>query len=241
MPDGRDDRVVLIVEDQHLIRLMVADAFEEAGFTVFEAATADHAITVLQREPTIHVVFTDIDLPGTMDGVALAHYVRRRWPPTILYVSSGRVALDAIRLPSKAEFVPKPYLDRGPSAPPDPIGRRGRAELRHRDALAERHRYDPVTVRVKAATLTIDTVEQFFLETRPADKVAALVRVIESERPGQAIVFVRTKIRCEQLFRTLRDPRRDLIKLREQRLVDPPAVHQLRERLLQRQRAELSD
>ena len=76
------------------------------------------------------------------------------------------------------------------------------AEIR---ALAERHLYDPVTVKVKSATLTIDTVEQFFLETRPADKVGALVRVLEAERPDQAIVFTRTKIRCEQLYRTLRD------------------------------------
>jgi ATP-dependent RNA helicase DeaD len=72
-------------------------------------------------------------------------------------------------------------------------------------ALADRHLYEPVTVQVKAATLTIDTVEQFFLETKPADKTAALVRVLEAERPTQAIVFVRTKIRCEQLYRTLRD------------------------------------
>jgi ATP-dependent RNA helicase DeaD len=71
--------------------------------------------------------------------------------------------------------------------------------------LAERHLYDPVTVKVKAATLTIDTVEQFFLETKPADKTAALVRVLEAEEPRQAIVFTRTKIRCEQLYRTLRD------------------------------------
>jgi ATP-dependent RNA helicase DeaD len=71
--------------------------------------------------------------------------------------------------------------------------------------LAERHLYDPVTVKVKAATLTIDTVEQFYLETRPQEKTDALARVLEAERPRQAIVFVRTKIRCEQLFRTLRD------------------------------------
>jgi ATP-dependent RNA helicase DeaD len=72
-------------------------------------------------------------------------------------------------------------------------------------ALAERHLYDPVTIKVKSATLTIDTVEQFALEVKPPDKLAALVRVLEAERPRQAIVFVRTKIRCEQLFRTLRD------------------------------------
>jgi ATP-dependent RNA helicase DeaD len=76
------------------------------------------------------------------------------------------------------------------------------AEIRH---LAERHLYEPITVKVKAATLTIDTVEQFALETKPADKPAALLRVLDSERPKQAILFVRTKIRCDQLYRTLRD------------------------------------
>src|SRR4051812_15643674 len=71
--------------------------------------------------------------------------------------------------------------------------------------LAERHLYDPVTVKVKSATLTIDTVEQFYLESKPQEKTDNLVRVLEAERPRQAIVFVRTKIRCEQLYRTLRD------------------------------------
>ncbi|HEX6021903.1 MAG TPA: DEAD/DEAH box helicase [Solirubrobacter sp.] len=71
--------------------------------------------------------------------------------------------------------------------------------------LAERHLYDPVTVKVKAATLTIDTVEQFYLETKPQEKTEALVRVLEAERPRQAIVFTRTKIRCEQLFQTLKN------------------------------------
>src|SRR5919112_411784 len=72
-------------------------------------------------------------------------------------------------------------------------------------ALAERHLYAPETIKVKAATLTIDTVEQFQLETKPGDKVGNLIRVLEAERPRQAIVFVRTKIRCDQLYRTLRD------------------------------------
>jgi ATP-dependent RNA helicase DeaD len=72
-------------------------------------------------------------------------------------------------------------------------------------ALAQRHLYEPETVKVQAATLTIDTVEQFQIEAKQADKLAMLVRVLESERPRQAIVFVRTKIRCDQLYRTLRD------------------------------------
>ncbi len=72
-------------------------------------------------------------------------------------------------------------------------------------ALASRHLYEPVMVKVKSATLTIDTVEQFFLEVNPRDKNDALARVLASERPAQAIVFVRTKIRADQLYRSLRD------------------------------------
>jgi ATP-dependent RNA helicase DeaD len=71
--------------------------------------------------------------------------------------------------------------------------------------LADRYMYEPVTVRVAQPTLTVDTVEQFALEVSPRDKNAALIRVLEAERPGQAIVFVRTKIRCDQLHRALRD------------------------------------
>src|SRR3954453_660355 len=72
-------------------------------------------------------------------------------------------------------------------------------------ALAERHLYEPETIKVQSSTLTIDTVEQFQIEAKSADKLAMLVRVLESEPPRQAIVFVRTKIRCDQLYRTLRD------------------------------------
>jgi len=71
--------------------------------------------------------------------------------------------------------------------------------------LADQYLYEPVTVRVKAATLTVDTVEQFALEVPAREKVSALVEVLEAERPDQAIVFVRTKVRCDQLYRTLRD------------------------------------
>jgi ATP-dependent RNA helicase DeaD len=71
--------------------------------------------------------------------------------------------------------------------------------------LAEKYLYDPVTIKVKSANLTVDSVEQFALETKAAEKTDALARVLQSERPDQAIVFVRTKIRCDQLYRTLRD------------------------------------
>jgi ATP-dependent RNA helicase DeaD len=71
--------------------------------------------------------------------------------------------------------------------------------------LADQYLYDPVTVKVQTATLTVDTVEQFCLEVRPREKPDRLVEVLRAERPEQSIVFVRTKIRCEQLYRTLRD------------------------------------
>jgi ATP-dependent RNA helicase DeaD len=71
--------------------------------------------------------------------------------------------------------------------------------------LADRYMYDPTVVEVAAATLTIDTVAQFQLPVAAKDKADKLVDVLRAEEPGQAIVFVRTKVRCEQLFRTLRD------------------------------------
>jgi ATP-dependent RNA helicase DeaD len=71
--------------------------------------------------------------------------------------------------------------------------------------LAEKYLYDPVTVKVKTATLTVDTVEQFALEVSPKEKTERLIEVLQSERPTQAIVFVRTKIRCDDLYRKLRD------------------------------------
>ena len=71
--------------------------------------------------------------------------------------------------------------------------------------LADQYLYDPVVVKVKTATLTVDTVEQFALEVAARDKADVLVEVLDAERPEQAIIFVRTKIRCDQLYRTLRD------------------------------------
>src|SRR6476646_3708437 len=72
-------------------------------------------------------------------------------------------------------------------------------------ALADRYLYDPVHIKVKSANLTVDSVEQFALEVKPADKADRLVEVLSAERPEQAIVFVRTKIRTDQLYRKMRD------------------------------------
>ena len=74
-------------------------------------------------------------------------------------------------------------------------------------ALADRYLYDPVTVKVKSATLTVDSVEQFSVDVKSGDKAEKLVDVLRAERPDQAIVFTRTKIRCDQLYRTPARPR----------------------------------
>src|SRR6201994_1259154 len=71
--------------------------------------------------------------------------------------------------------------------------------------LADQYLYDPVTIKVKNPTLTVDTVEQFALEVPAREKTEALINVLDAERPDQALIFVRTKIRCDQLYRTLRD------------------------------------
>jgi two-component system, response regulator PdtaR len=100
---------VLIVEDEFIIRLCLADDVRDVGFDVIEAATADEAIEILESRTDIRVVFTDVQMPGSMDGVDLAHCIRRRWPPTVLIVSSGRTNPSEAELPIGTAFLPKPY------------------------------------------------------------------------------------------------------------------------------------
>lgn len=101
-------RSILIVEDEALIRFDLIDFFEDAGFRVFEAADADEAIEILERERTIRVVLTDIQMPGSLDGLNLAHYVRDRFPPTALIVTSGALSPRQADMPIDSFFVPKP-------------------------------------------------------------------------------------------------------------------------------------
>jgi DNA-binding NtrC family response regulator len=99
----------LVVEDDALIRFDLAQTLEAQGYKTFDAADAEEAIAVLERHSEIAVVFTDIQMPGTMDGLALSRYVRKRWPPTILVVSSGHCTPTQEEMASGALFIPKPY------------------------------------------------------------------------------------------------------------------------------------
>lgn len=82
--------VILIVEDEALIRLNVAYMLIDAGYVVLEAANADEAILLLEEETDISVVFTDINMPGTVDGLELVQTIKKRWPPMHLIVTSGK-------------------------------------------------------------------------------------------------------------------------------------------------------
>jgi DNA-binding response OmpR family regulator len=99
---------ILVVEDETLISLMVEDALEDAGFSVLTAPNADDALVILERD-TVDVVFTDIDMPGSMDGLTLAANVRTRWPPVHIIIASGKRRPTPDELPSDAFFFPKPY------------------------------------------------------------------------------------------------------------------------------------
>ena len=101
--------VVLIVEDDFLLRMDAADMIKAAGFEVIEAGNADQAIEVLEARPDITVVFTDIQMPGSMDGLKLARAVRGRWPPIKIIATSGRLHVDEVDLPEGGRFLPKPY------------------------------------------------------------------------------------------------------------------------------------
>jgi len=101
--------VVLVVEDEFLLRIDAVDMIAAAGFEVVEAGNADEAIEILESRRDITVVFTDIQMPGSMDGLKLALAVRGRWPPIKIVATSGRDNVGETDLPEGGRFLPKPY------------------------------------------------------------------------------------------------------------------------------------
>ncbi len=100
--------VVLIVEDHPLVQMTAAALIENAGMATLIAADADEALQILTDRDDIHAVFTDVTMPGSMDGVELARQVRRRWPAIALVVTSGDTLSEAVRLPNGVRFLRKP-------------------------------------------------------------------------------------------------------------------------------------
>jgi CheY-like chemotaxis protein len=108
-PQPHRPLAVLIVEDEPLVRMSAVAMIEEAGCQTYEAANADEAIALLEKHADIRILFTDIDMPGSMDGLKLAHYVRGRWPPVKIIVTSGHVQVGRQDMPRDATFFAKPY------------------------------------------------------------------------------------------------------------------------------------
>jgi two-component system, response regulator PdtaR len=103
--------VVLVVEDDTLVRLFTSDFLDEAGFKVFEAVNADEALTVLSARPDVQAVLTDIEMSGSMNGIALAKVVRERWPGVRIVLISGRSNPGPDdHLPDGVAFLTKPFL-----------------------------------------------------------------------------------------------------------------------------------
>ncbi|HEY8338006.1 MAG TPA: response regulator [Tardiphaga sp.] len=101
--------VVLVVEDDALLRMHAAEMIEEAGFRVLEADGADAAMQLLESRADIGIIFTDIDMPGSMNGLKLAHAVANRWPPIKIVATSGHFHVRDGDLPDGGRFIAKPY------------------------------------------------------------------------------------------------------------------------------------
>jgi CheY-like chemotaxis protein len=99
---------ILVVEDEPLLRMVALDMVEEAGFAAYEAGNADEALDLLETRDNIGLLFTDINMPGSMDGLALGHLVRERWPWIRLAITSAQPR-SAREMPAGAVFLAKPY------------------------------------------------------------------------------------------------------------------------------------
>ena len=93
---------VLVVEDELFSRWRAIDLVEQAGYA---------AIAILEARKDIRIVFTDIDMPGSMDGLKLAHAIRKRWPPIELILTSGHFDISEDKIPERGRFFAKPYRD----------------------------------------------------------------------------------------------------------------------------------
>ena len=102
-------KTVLVVEDHPIIRSTILLLLDDAGYHVLEAPDADAAILLMESRPDIRVVFSDLEMPGSMDGLRLIHAIRERWPPVILILASGRTPPLVTEMPVDTVFLRKPY------------------------------------------------------------------------------------------------------------------------------------
>ncbi|HXH53290.1 MAG TPA: response regulator [Sphingomicrobium sp.] len=106
---ARIPKEVLVVEDEPIVRIVAADALCERGIMAWEASDADEALRALDKHPRIGLVFTDVSMPGEMDGLQLAHEVSANRPNVELIITSGAASVAEEELPDNGTFLPKPY------------------------------------------------------------------------------------------------------------------------------------
>jgi CheY-like chemotaxis protein len=108
-PPNSARQIVLVVDDEIFLRMLAIEILEAEGFDTLEAQHAEEAIAILEERTDVHLIFTDVNMPGTMDGLKLAHYVRDRWPPVKILATSGLNHYSRGDLPEGSNFLPKPY------------------------------------------------------------------------------------------------------------------------------------
>jgi two-component system, response regulator PdtaR len=101
--------VILVVEDDELLRLHAAGLLEDHGFSVVEAENADAALKLLETRDDVRLLFTDIQMPGSCDGMDLARQVHARWPRILLVITSGQIKPAEAEIPDHGRFMGKPY------------------------------------------------------------------------------------------------------------------------------------
>ena len=111
-PDNVYRPIVLVVEDEPILRMAAVDLVEDAGFMAIEATDATDAIRILETRPDIRIVFSDIDMPRGIDGMKLAAAIRERWPPIHIILTSGHLHASDVDLPVDSVFFAKPYDER---------------------------------------------------------------------------------------------------------------------------------
>lgn len=106
--DDIERDIVLVIEDEPVLRLEVVDLCEEIGFEVIEAMNVDDAIAILESRPDVRIVYIDLDMPNGVDGVKIAAAIRDRWPPIEIILTASTLDAARVRLPVRAEFFAKP-------------------------------------------------------------------------------------------------------------------------------------
>ena len=109
MPNDEPKATLLLVDDEPLVRMYGVDALEDAGFEVFEASNADEALLVLDQHDEVQLLFSDVNMPGSMNGLELVHLVHLRWPNIRLLLTSGQSQPSWAALPRIGYFMRKPW------------------------------------------------------------------------------------------------------------------------------------